>query len=165
MRISHTHFNILANANSAPGRGPFHVSEDWNIITRTILAFVWLPPLSSGDSRTSGISDVQVSAFLSRDQFGWNLARIDHGHTIGQRGLRVGLRAAVERIDRPAFHQRTRGIVHADWHPARLRPRAFQRARLQPSVVHVEAAADAVGASRNVAKSGVGMRARCTSKS
>jgi hypothetical protein len=65
-----------ANLNFGPEKGtqdilnvqpviPFHVSEDWNIITRTILPFVWLPPLSPGDSRTSGISDVQVSAFLS----------------------------------------------------------------------------------------------------
>lgn len=65
-----------ANLNFGPEKGtqdvlniqpviPLHASSDWNIITRTIIPLVWLPPLFAGDSRTSGISDVQLSAFLS----------------------------------------------------------------------------------------------------
>lgn len=44
---------------------PVSVDKDWNIITRTIIPAVWLPSLYPGDSSTSGIGDVQFSAFLS----------------------------------------------------------------------------------------------------
>ena len=44
---------------------PISVNNDWNIITRTILPVVWLPSLGPGDPSVSGISDLQVSAFLS----------------------------------------------------------------------------------------------------
>ncbi len=44
---------------------PFSVSEDWNIITRTILPIISLPAFAPGQSGTSGIGDAQISAFLS----------------------------------------------------------------------------------------------------
>ena len=44
---------------------PISVNEDWNIITRTILPVISLPPFAPGQSRTNGIGDVQISAFLS----------------------------------------------------------------------------------------------------
>src|ERR1022692_4149017 len=44
---------------------PIDVNEDWNIITRTILPIVSLPPLSPYQGRTSGIGDLQITAFLS----------------------------------------------------------------------------------------------------
>jgi hypothetical protein len=44
---------------------PISVSDDWNIITRTILPIVSLPPFAPDQSRTNGIGDTQVSAFLS----------------------------------------------------------------------------------------------------
>jgi hypothetical protein len=69
-------FQYNANLNYGPDKGtqsilniqpviPISVNENWNIITRTILPVVWLPALSPGDGSTSGISDLQFTAFLS----------------------------------------------------------------------------------------------------
>jgi hypothetical protein len=44
---------------------PISINDDWNIITRTILPIVSLPAFAPGQGSTSGISDVQISAFLS----------------------------------------------------------------------------------------------------
>ena len=44
---------------------PIDVNEDWNIITRTILPMISLPPLSPFQGRTNGIGDLQFNAFLS----------------------------------------------------------------------------------------------------
>jgi hypothetical protein len=43
---------------------PISVNKDWNIITRTILPVIWQPSLTGG-STTSGIGDLQFTAFLS----------------------------------------------------------------------------------------------------
>ncbi len=44
---------------------PFSVNGDWNIITRTILPIISLPAFVPGQGGTSGIGDLQISAFLS----------------------------------------------------------------------------------------------------
>jgi hypothetical protein len=44
---------------------PIHLNSDWNVITRTILPIISLPAFSPGQGSTSGIGDVQLSAFLS----------------------------------------------------------------------------------------------------
>ena len=44
---------------------PIDVNEDWNIITRTILPVISLPPFAPGQNRTNGIGDLQFTAFLS----------------------------------------------------------------------------------------------------
>jgi hypothetical protein len=44
---------------------PISISDDWNIITRTILPIVSLPAFAPGQNRINGLGDVQVSAFLS----------------------------------------------------------------------------------------------------
>jgi hypothetical protein len=44
---------------------PIHVDSDWNIITRTILPVISLPPFAPDQSRINGIGDVQFTAFLS----------------------------------------------------------------------------------------------------
>ncbi|HQR77769.1 MAG TPA: hypothetical protein PLR35_15225, partial [Burkholderiaceae bacterium] len=44
---------------------PIHVSDDWNVITRTILPLLWQPALYPGQGSTFGLSDTQFSAFLS----------------------------------------------------------------------------------------------------
>jgi hypothetical protein len=44
---------------------PISISDDWNIITRTILPIVSLPAFAPGQGSVSGIGDVQISAFLS----------------------------------------------------------------------------------------------------
>jgi hypothetical protein len=69
-------FQNNTNLNFGPQKGtqnilniqpviPVEISKDWNIITRTILPVVWNPSLGPGDSATSGIGDVQLTAFLS----------------------------------------------------------------------------------------------------
>ena len=44
---------------------PISISDEWNIITRTILPIISLPAFAPGQSSTSGIGDAQLSAFLS----------------------------------------------------------------------------------------------------
>jgi hypothetical protein len=44
---------------------PISVSEDWNIITRTIIPIIWQPAFAPGQGSVSGIGDLQISAFLS----------------------------------------------------------------------------------------------------
>jgi hypothetical protein len=44
---------------------PFHVTEDWNIITRTILPLVWNPDLSPVPTAAFGTGPTTFSAFLS----------------------------------------------------------------------------------------------------
>ncbi|MGB9332155.1 MAG: hypothetical protein WCB10_15435 [Steroidobacteraceae bacterium] len=44
---------------------PISISDDWNIITRTILPIISQPAFTPDGSRTNGIGDVQISAFLS----------------------------------------------------------------------------------------------------
>jgi len=47
---------------------PIHVSDEWNIITRTIFPLLWQPALYPGEGSTFGLSDTQFSAFLSPAQ-------------------------------------------------------------------------------------------------
>lgn len=69
-------FQNNTNLNFGPEKGtqnilniqpviPIEIDKDWNIITRTILPVVWNPSLGPGDGATSGIGDLQFTAFLS----------------------------------------------------------------------------------------------------
>jgi hypothetical protein len=44
---------------------PISISDDWNIITRTIIPIISVPAFAPGQDRISGIGDIQLSAFLS----------------------------------------------------------------------------------------------------
>jgi hypothetical protein len=44
---------------------PFSLGSQWNLITRTILPIIWQPGLTPGQSTTSGLGDLQFSAFFS----------------------------------------------------------------------------------------------------
>jgi hypothetical protein len=44
---------------------PISVNNEWNVITRTIVPVVSMPPLFPGDDRTNGLGDTQFTAFLS----------------------------------------------------------------------------------------------------
>ena len=44
---------------------PFHATESWNVITRTIIPFVYQPELAPGVGDVFGLSDIQFTAFLS----------------------------------------------------------------------------------------------------
>ena len=69
-------FENLTNFNYGPQNGtqnilniqpviPIHVTEDWNVITRTILPLIWQPTLLPGGSGTFGTGPITFSAFLS----------------------------------------------------------------------------------------------------
>ncbi|MDZ7622405.1 MAG: neuromedin U [Candidatus Competibacteraceae bacterium] len=69
-------FQNNTNLNFGPEKGtqnvlniqpviPVSVNDDWNIITRTIIPVISMPPLYPGDDRTNGIGDMQFTAFLS----------------------------------------------------------------------------------------------------
>jgi hypothetical protein len=49
---------------------PFRLSNDWNLITRTIIPVIQVPGLAPGVSATSGLGDVQESLFLSPTKAG-----------------------------------------------------------------------------------------------
>jgi hypothetical protein len=44
---------------------PFRLSNDWTLITRTIIPLIQVPDLAPGVNGTSGLGDVQESLFLS----------------------------------------------------------------------------------------------------
>ena len=69
-------FQNNTNLNFGPEKGtqnilniqpviPISVSEDWNVITRTIVPVISMPALFPGDDRTNGIGDTTFTAFLS----------------------------------------------------------------------------------------------------
>ena len=47
---------------------PFHVTEDWNLITRTIFPLTWQPQLTPNTGSTFGLGNVNLSLFLSPKQ-------------------------------------------------------------------------------------------------
>lgn len=44
---------------------PIHATESWNVITRTIVPFVYQPELAPGVGEVFGLGDIQFTAFLS----------------------------------------------------------------------------------------------------
>jgi hypothetical protein len=44
---------------------PIDITDDWNIITRTILPIISQPGFAPNQSRANGLGDAQISAFLS----------------------------------------------------------------------------------------------------
>jgi len=44
---------------------PFSLSEDWNIITRTIIPVISQPGVAPGESRTNGLGDVTLTGWVS----------------------------------------------------------------------------------------------------
>ena len=69
-------FQNNTNFNVGPNKGtqdilniqpviPFHLNEDWNLITRTILPVVWNPSLQPAQSVPLGLGPTLFSAFVS----------------------------------------------------------------------------------------------------
>jgi hypothetical protein len=53
---------------------PFSLGSDWSLITRTLFTLSTQPALSAGESRASGLGDIQLAAFVSPargSQFVW----------------------------------------------------------------------------------------------
>lgn len=72
-------FQSNTNFNTGPHKGtqeilniqpvlPIHISEDWNIITRTILPLIWQPSLQPAQTVPFGTGPTSFSAFLSPSQ-------------------------------------------------------------------------------------------------
>jgi hypothetical protein len=49
---------------------PFKLSDDWNLITRTIVPVIQVPELAPGVNGTTGLGDIQTSLFLSPAKVG-----------------------------------------------------------------------------------------------
>jgi hypothetical protein len=49
---------------------PFRLSNDWNLITRTIIPVAQVPDLAPGVNGTTGLGDIQTSLFLSPTKVG-----------------------------------------------------------------------------------------------
>jgi hypothetical protein len=49
---------------------PFHLSNDWNLITRTIIPIIQVPNLAPGVNGVSGLGDVELSLFFSPARVG-----------------------------------------------------------------------------------------------
>jgi hypothetical protein len=47
---------------------PLSLNDDWNLITRTIIPLISQPAFGQGQSRESGIGDIQFSAFFSPNE-------------------------------------------------------------------------------------------------
>ena len=58
----HNHQILLLNIQPVV---PFHVTEDWNLITRTIMPVINLPSLAPGVGSATGLGDFNPSFFLS----------------------------------------------------------------------------------------------------
>jgi len=69
-------FQNNTNLNFGPEKGtqnvlniqpviPISVNDEWNVITRTIVPVISMPPLFPGDDRTNGLGDTVFTAFLS----------------------------------------------------------------------------------------------------
>jgi hypothetical protein len=51
---------------------PISLGPQWNLITRTILPVIWQPGFAPGESSTTGLGDLQFSAFVSPSaESGW----------------------------------------------------------------------------------------------
>ncbi|MGH8769728.1 MAG: transporter [Burkholderiales bacterium] len=51
---------------------PFSASENWNVITRTIMPIIWQPEFVPGQGSKSGLGDIQFNAFFSpKESRGW----------------------------------------------------------------------------------------------
>ena len=58
---------------------PISISEDWNLITRTILPVIHQPALASGLSSDNGLGDLQFTGFLSPSEstgFTWGVGPV-----------------------------------------------------------------------------------------
>ena len=58
---------------------PVSISDEWNLITRTILPVVSLPQLSADDDRTNGLGETTFTALLSprdSDQWIWGVGPV-----------------------------------------------------------------------------------------
>jgi len=86
---------------------PVEISKDWNIITRTILPVIHMPPLGPEIGSKDGIGDVVFTAFLSPANPGhwiWGAGPVvqvptNSSSELGNRNLGLGPSAVVLHLD------------------------------------------------------------------
>jgi hypothetical protein len=65
---------------------PVHVNDDWNIVTRAVLPFVWTPDLSPAPNVPFGTAPLQVTSFLTpknpTNGFLWGIGPVVQAPTI-----------------------------------------------------------------------------------
>lgn len=89
---------------------PFSLTENWNLITRTIVPVISHPDMGIYPERENGIGDIQLSAFLSpkavKDGWVWGAGAIAQLHSatddrIGQGAWGLGPTAVVLKLGNP----------------------------------------------------------------
>jgi hypothetical protein len=103
-------FNHTQNVLNIQPVIPFHLNDDWNLITRTIVPVVYQPSLFPGDDYDFGVGDVQFTPFLTptRTFGGWMIGGgpvirfpTSTDARLGQRKWALGPSAVALRIDGP----------------------------------------------------------------
>ena len=132
-------FQNNTNLNFGPEKGtqnilniqpviPISVNSDWNIITRTIVPVIWNPALGPDNGSTSGLGDIQLSAFLSPANPGhwiWGVGAIGQFPTnsneeLGNRNWGLGPTFVVLHLDHDspqisAYYNVVRPDFAANW--------------------------------------------------
>ena len=112
-------FQYNANFNVGPLNGtqsvlniqpvlPFSPTEEWNIITRTIIPIIWNPALSPTIDSRSGLGDIEFSAMLSPGKPGewiWGVGPIFQLPTssnaeLGNRNWGMGAQGLLMHLDK-----------------------------------------------------------------
>jgi hypothetical protein len=72
---------------------PIHLTDDWNLITRTIVPIINQPPLAPGIDQATGLGDINPSFFLSPSgskEFIWGIGPTFTFPTASNRLLGMG---------------------------------------------------------------------------
>jgi hypothetical protein len=87
---------------------PFHVSDDWNVITRTIFPLTWNPALTPEGDSSFGLGNTVASQFLSPAHPGkwiWGVGPVEvlpaTNTSVGSNLWGAGLSAVALRMDGP----------------------------------------------------------------
>lgn len=87
---------------------PISISDEWNIITRTIIPVISMPPLYPGNDRTNGIGDTVFTGFLSPanpGKFIWGAGPVvqiptNNDKVLGNNNWGLGASGVVLRIEK-----------------------------------------------------------------
>ena len=116
---------------------PFHLSSDWNLITRTIMPLISQPAFGPGQDSQFGLGDTQLSMFLSpakAKEFIWGVGMIAQipTHTDNRLGSTLwglGPSAVALRIDGPWVYG---ALVNNIWSLGGTGSKGYNNFLLQP---------------------------------
>ncbi len=118
---------------------PFTLSEDWNLITRTIMPVISQPPFGPGQETQFGLGDTQLSLFLSPakgKEFIWGVGMITQlpthtGSRLGSNQWGLGPSVVGLRIDGPWVYG---ALVNNLWSLGGSGSNSYNNFLLQPFV-------------------------------